>query len=68
MARSRRVSKVRDERVVNSKVRQYDELTDLGRAALEEARHEALELVDEIMEVDLLKAVAEDGRRGLEPV
>ena len=59
---------VRDERVVNGKVRKYYELTDLGRAALEEARHKALELVDEVMEVDLLKAVDGDGRRGIKPV
>src|SRR5574341_548205 len=55
---------VRDERVVNGKVRKYYEITDLGWAALEEARRKALELVDEIMEVDLLKAVDGDGHRG----
>ena len=59
---------VRDERVVNGKVRKYYELTELGRAALEEARHKALELVDEIMEVDLLKAVDGEGRGGVKPV
>jgi PadR family transcriptional regulator, regulatory protein PadR len=59
---------VRDERVVNGKVRKYYELTDLGRAALERARYKALELIDEVMEVDLLKAVDGDGRRGVKPV
>ena len=60
---------VRDERVINGKVRKYYEITDLGRTALEEARRKALELVDEIMEVDLLKAVDRGGhgRRGVKP-
>jgi PadR family transcriptional regulator PadR len=58
---------VRDERVVNGKVRKYYEITDLGLAALEEARRKALELVDEIIEADLLKAVGSDGRRDVKP-
>jgi DNA-binding PadR family transcriptional regulator len=57
----------RDERVVNGKVRKYYEITDLGRAALEEARRKALELIDEIVEVDLLKAVDGDRRGDAKP-
>lgn len=38
----------REDRVVEGKVRKYYQITDLGRAALDEARDKALELVREI--------------------
>jgi PadR family transcriptional regulator PadR len=45
---------VRQERVVDGKVRKYYRITPLGRHALQEARDKALELVNEIIEGEIV--------------
>jgi PadR family transcriptional regulator, regulatory protein PadR len=53
---------LRDDRVVNGKVRKYYSITPLGRRALREARLKVLELVNEIMGDDLPKPRGEAAR------
>lgn len=43
---------VREERIVDGKIRKYYQITERGRGALGEARRKALELVNEITEND----------------
>jgi PadR family transcriptional regulator, regulatory protein PadR len=45
---------VRQDRVVDGKVRKYYRITPLGRRALQVARDKALELIDEITEDEIL--------------
>jgi hypothetical protein len=45
---------VRQDRVVEGKVRKYYRITPLGRRALQVARDKALELIDEITEDEIL--------------
>jgi PadR family transcriptional regulator, regulatory protein PadR len=44
----------REERVVGGKVRKYYRITPLGRRALHEAGHKALELVNEITDAEIV--------------
>jgi PadR family transcriptional regulator PadR len=60
---------VRQERVVDGKVRKYYRITPLGRRALQVARDKALELVNEITEDEILVAGSRigEGHRGSAP-
>lgn len=45
---------MRQDRVVEGKVRKYYRITPLGRRALQVARDKALELIDEVTEDEIL--------------
>lgn len=57
----------RDERVIAGKVRKYYAITEVGRAALEAARHQIRELVVEVLEGEGPEHLADDLAEDEEP-